>query len=163
MEGWVRCVVALGTNQGDREEIAYRALADLRAMEGFRVVGSSSLHETVALTEAGPDPDAPPYLNQVIALDSAWSSHKTLEHLLAIEAAHGRIRQGKKYEQRTLDLDLITYGELVEDDDGLQLPHPRAHQRRFVLAPWLELDPEAVIPGKGSVAQLLEQLPVDSA
>lgn len=163
MEGWVRCVVALGSNQGDREDIAFRALADLQATEGFRVVGSSSLHETVALTEDGPDPKAPGYLNQVVILDSAWSAPKTLEHLLTIEKAHGRVRQGKRYEQRTLDLDLITYGDLVLDEEGLHLPHPRAHERRFVLVPWLEVDPEAVLPGKGPVVALLEALPADSA
>ena len=163
MEGWVHCVVALGTNQGDREDIAFRALADLQATEGFRVVRSSSLHETVALTEDGTDPEAPGYLNQVIVLDSAWSARKTLEHLLAIEQAYGRVRHGKRYEQRTLDLDLITYGDFELEEEGLHLPHPRAHERRFVLAPWVEIDPDAVLPGKGPVAALLEALPADSA
>ncbi len=92
---WVSCVVALGTNLGDREDIAFRALADIAATEGFRVTASSSLHETVALGPDGPNPDAPAYVNQVIALESGWSAEKTLALLLGHrttprEGAHGR-------------------------------------------------------------------------
>lgn len=158
----MRCVVALGTNQGDRYEISQRALADIRATEGFQVIAHSNLHETVALTAEGPDPDAPAYLNQIILLWSAWSPEKTLEHLLAIEGRHGRVRTGETHQPRTLDLDLIAYGDRVLSDADLTLPHPRAHERRFVLVPWLEVDPEASLPGKGDVAALLAALPPDS-
>jgi 2-amino-4-hydroxy-6-hydroxymethyldihydropteridine diphosphokinase len=159
---WTRCVVALGTNSGDRDTEAFTALADIRATEGFRVVAHSSVHETVALTEHGPDPSAPPYLNQVILVDSAWSPEKTLEALMVIEQAHGRIRSGNRYENRTLDLDLICYGDVVSHSETLTLPHPRAHERRFVLAPWHEVDANAVLPGKGSVSDLLHALPDDA-
>jgi 2-amino-4-hydroxy-6-hydroxymethyldihydropteridine diphosphokinase len=161
--GWVPCVVALGTNMGDREDLAFSTLADLRATEGFKVTGHSALHETVALGPHGLDPSMPGYLNQVILLDSAWSAPRTLEALLAIEAAHGRTRSGERYEQRTVDLDLITYGDLVCDTDVLTLPHPRAHERRFVLGPWNEVDRNAMLPGHGAVAELLAGLPADSA
>jgi 2-amino-4-hydroxy-6-hydroxymethyldihydropteridine diphosphokinase len=148
---------------GDRELQAFQALADLRATEGFRVKAQSSLHETVALGENGPDPSAPHYLNQIILLDSAWSAPKTLKVLLTIEQAHGRTRNLKRYEERTLDLDLITYGDLVMESEDLTVPHPRAHQRRFVLAPWNEIDPDATLPGNGRVADLLTSLPTESA
>jgi len=159
---WTPCVVALGTNSGDRDMEAFTALADMRATEGFRVVAHSSAQETVALTEQGPDPSAPAYLNQVILLDSAWSPEKTLEALMAIEHAHGRIRSEHRYENRTLDLDLICYGDVVSHTETLTLPHPRAHERRFVLAPWHEVDADAVLPGKGTVAELLRALPDDA-
>jgi 2-amino-4-hydroxy-6-hydroxymethyldihydropteridine diphosphokinase len=156
---WVSCVVALGTNLGDREDIAFRALADIAATEGFRVTASSSLHETVALGPDGPNPDAPAYVNQVIAMESAWSAEKTLTLLLDIERRHGRERTGEKYADRTLDLDLIVYGDLRHDGPEVTTPHPRAHERRFVLEPWHEIDPDAVLPGKGAISDLLANLP----
>ena len=156
---WVSCVVALGTNLGDREDIAFRALADIAATEGFRVTASSSLHETVALGPDGPNPDAPAYVNQVIALESAWSVEKTLALLLDIERRHGRERTGEKYADRTLDLDLIVYGDLRHEGPDVTTPHPRAHERRFVLEPWHEINPDAALPGKGAVSDLLADLP----
>jgi 2-amino-4-hydroxy-6-hydroxymethyldihydropteridine diphosphokinase len=156
---WVSCVVALGTNLGDREDIAFRALADIAATEGFRVTASSSLHETVALGPDGPNPDAPAYVNQVIALESGWSAEKTLALLLDIERRHGRERTGEKYADRTLDLDLIVFGDLRHDGPEVTTPHPRAHERRFVLEPWHEIDPDAVLPGKGAISDLLANLP----
>jgi len=160
-EGWAACVVALGTNMGDREDIAFQALADIRAVEGFAATQASSLHETVALTSEGFDPSAPSYVNQVILLDSAWSPEKTLEKLLEIEQAHGRVRTDQRYADRTLDLDLITHGDNVCESEFLTLPHPRAHERSFVLEPWQEVDPAATIPGRGSVQALLLALTQD--
>ena len=156
---WVSCVVALGTNLGDREDIAFRALADIAATEGFRVTASSSLHETVALGPDGLNPDAPAYVNQVIALESAWSVEKTLALLLDIERRHGRERTGEKYADRTLDLDLIVYGDLRHEGPDVTTPHPRAHERRFVLEPWHEINADSVLPGKGAVSDLLADLP----
>ena len=146
---------------GDREDVAFQALADVRAVEGFTVTQASSLHETVALTSKGYDASAPGYVNQVIELESAWSPEKTLEKLLEIEQAHGRVRTGERYADRTLDLDLITYGEMVQETEFLTLPHPRAHRRSFVLEPWLEIDAAATIPGLGSAQELLLALPQD--
>lgn len=160
-EQWTKTVVALGTNLGNRDEEAFRARADLGATEGFRVVAASTLLETTAVGEKGPDPTAPPYLNQVILMDSAWSAHKTLELLLGIEQRHGRVRGPQRNADRTLDLDLIVYGEHVLETPELTLPHPRAHLRRFVLQPWAEVDPAASIPGHGSVGDLLAALPPD--
>ena len=156
---WVSCVVALGTNVGNREEIAFRALADIAATEGFRVTGSSSLQETVALGPDGPNPDAPAYVNQIILMETAWSAHKTLAHLMSIERQHGRERTGERYADRTLDLDLIVYGERISDDPVVTTPHPRAHERRFVLEPWYDIDPGGHLPGRGPIEALLASLP----
>ena len=165
-DGWTPCVVALGSNLGDREDLAQRALADIRATEGFVLRAASSVRETLALGVDGVDLEAPRYLNQVILLDSAWSPERTLGLLLGIEEAHGRVRgdQGdtKRYANRTLDLDLITYGDRVVQSPSLSLPHPRAHERRIVLEPWNEVDPEAVLPGRGLVATLLGGLAPDA-
>jgi 2-amino-4-hydroxy-6-hydroxymethyldihydropteridine diphosphokinase len=165
-DGWTPCVVALGSNLGDREDLAQRALADIRATEGFVIRAASSVRETLALGVDGVDLEAPRYLNQVILLDSAWSPERTLGLLLSIEEAHGRVRgdQGdtKRYANRTLDLDLITYGDRVVQSASLSLPHPRAHERRFVLEPWNEVDPKAVLPGRGPVATLLGGLAPDA-
>lgn len=161
-DGWTPCVVALGSNLGDREDLALRALADIRATEGFVLRAASSVRETLALGAHGVDLEAPRYLNQVILLDSAWSPERTLGLLLGIEEAHGRVRGDQRYANRTLDLDLITYGDRVVQSASLSLPHPRAHERRFVLEPWNEVDPEAVLPGRGPVATLLGGLAPDA-
>ena len=159
---WTPCVVALGTNLGDRHQIAFEGLADIQATEGFLVSSFSTLHETVALGTSGADETKPRYLNQIILLASAWSAGQTLKHLLDIEHRHGRSRDGVLYADRTLDLDLITYGDQELSEPGLVVPHPRAHQRRFVLEPWLEVDPSAVLPGLGKVVNLLGSLPADA-
>lgn len=161
-EGWTSAVIALGANEGDREQTLTQAVADLRATEGVVVKAVSDPVETVALTEKGYDPDAPRYLNQVVLASSAWPAEGLLTQLQAIERRHGRVRNGSRYAPRTLDLDLISYGDLVLDSESLILPHPRAHGRRFVLEPWLQVDPAAVLPGKGSVADLLAALPEDT-
>jgi 2-amino-4-hydroxy-6-hydroxymethyldihydropteridine diphosphokinase len=156
--GWPRVVVALGSNMGERDDELFMAIADLRATEGVRVVAESSVHETVALTKEGYDENAPKYLNQVVLIDTVWSPEDLLRIVLEIEARHGRVRSGERYESRTLDIDLIDYNNEPYKADGLDLPHPRAHERRFVLEPWNEVDPEATIPGHGSVAALLADL-----
>ena len=157
-DGWAKAVIALGTNQGEREQTLLNALADLRATEGVAVVAESAVIETVALTESGYDDGAPPYLNQVVIIHTAWPAEHLLARLHEIEKRHGRARDGVQYAPRTLDLDIIDWGGVAMDVPGLTLPHPRAHERTFVLAPWLEVDPEAEIPGRGPVRDLLAQL-----
>ena len=156
--GWHRVVVALGSNMGERDDELFMAIADLRATEGVRVVAESSVHETVALTKDGYDEKAPKYLNQVVLIDTVWSPEDLLRIVLEVEARHGRVRSGERYESRTLDIDLIDYDNEPFAAEGLELPHPRVHERRFVLGPWSELDPDAMIPGHGSVATLLAGL-----
>jgi 2-amino-4-hydroxy-6-hydroxymethyldihydropteridine diphosphokinase len=157
-DGWMRAVIALGTNQGERERILLDAVSDLRATEGVVVVAESSVIDTVALTEHGYDDSAPAYLNQVVIIHTAWPAEHLLTRLHQIEQRHGRTRDGIQYAPRTLDLDIVDWGGVAMDIPGLTLPHPRAHERPFVLKPWLEVDPEAVIPGRGSVKDVLARL-----
>jgi len=157
-EQWHHAVVALGSNLGDREETLFHAVADLRATEGVRVLVESCLHETVALTASGYDEEAPGYVNQVVLIQTAWQPEPLLDLLLEIEARHGRTRDGTLFANRTLDLDLISYDDVQSESPRLTLPHPRAHEREFVLRPWREIDPEATLPGRGPVRELLRQL-----
>ncbi|RZU64009.1 2-amino-4-hydroxy-6-hydroxymethyldihydropteridine diphosphokinase [Microterricola gilva] len=153
-------VIALGANLGDRRATlaaAVRAIADL---PGVELTGVSSFIETPALKPHGVDTDAPAYLNGVATVVSALAPHALLDALNAIEHANGRVR-AEHWGDRTLDLDLITYAELQQSDDRLTLPHPRAAERDFVLRPWLELQPDAVVPGRGRVDALLAALTVD--
>jgi 2-amino-4-hydroxy-6-hydroxymethyldihydropteridine diphosphokinase len=157
-EGWTRAVIALGTNQGDRDQLLANAVADLAATEGVRVVAHSSVIDSIALTETGFDESEPAYLNQVVLIDSAWPPLHLLDRLHDIEARHGRVRDNTRWAPRTLDLDIITFGDVAMETPTLTLPHPRAHERSFVLAPWLEVDPEAILPGHGPVTNLLKRL-----
>lgn len=157
-EGWTKAVIALGTNQGNRHELLAHAVSDLRATEGVVVVAQSDVGETVALTEAGYDDQAPAYLNQVVIIHTAWPPEHLLERLHHIETRHGRIRDGTRYSPRTLDMDLIVWGEATLDTPHLTLPHPRAHERAFVLGPWAAVDPEASLPGHGPIRELLRRL-----
>ena len=153
--GWHRAVLALGSNLGERDDELFRAVADLKATAGIRLVAESNVHETVALTESGYDESAPKYINQVIIVDTVWEPQALLQIALSIEARHGRVRTDERYASRTLDIDLIDYDGEVLASEGLTLPHPRAHERVFVLAPWAEIDSDASIAGKGNVLDLL--------
>jgi 2-amino-4-hydroxy-6-hydroxymethyldihydropteridine diphosphokinase len=124
--------------------------------DGVTVVAVSTLVETVAIRLDGPDDTHPNYLNGVALVDTTLSAPALLAVLHDIENAFGRTRT-ERWGDRTLDLDLIVFGDLVEDGN-LVVPHPRAHERAFVLAPWLELDPDAVIPGRGPIRELLERV-----
>jgi 2-amino-4-hydroxy-6-hydroxymethyldihydropteridine diphosphokinase len=150
-------VVALGTNLGDRQATLEAALADLSRLPLTDRLLASHAIETVAVKTGGEDAAAPRYLNAVALLGTRLAPTVLLERLHAIEAAHGRERR-ERWGDRTLDLDLITYGEVESADARLTLPHPRAAERVFVLAPWLEVDPDAALPGFGPVAGLLARL-----
>jgi dihydroneopterin aldolase/2-amino-4-hydroxy-6-hydroxymethyldihydropteridine diphosphokinase len=147
-------VLALGSNLGDREGTLRDALADLKALPGVEFRRASALVETPALTLSGIDESAPAYLNAVALVRTALSPHALLDALQAIEQGHGRQR-GERWGDRTLDIDMVAYGDDVSSDDRLTLPHPRAHERAFVLVPWLQVDPQAVLPGRGRVSDLL--------
>jgi 2-amino-4-hydroxy-6-hydroxymethyldihydropteridine diphosphokinase len=146
--------VAMGANLGDRAATVAAAMERLGETDGVTVVAVSTLVETVAIRPDGPDDTHPNYLNGVALVDTTLSAPALLAVLHAIEDDHGRTRT-ERWGDRTLDLDLIVFGDLVEDGN-LVVPHPRAHERAFVLAPWLELDSDAVIPGRGTVRDLLE-------
>ncbi|WP_173923492.1 2-amino-4-hydroxy-6-hydroxymethyldihydropteridine diphosphokinase [Agromyces sp. Marseille-P2726] len=148
-----RAVIAFGANLGDREATIAAATRELADTRGVELVAVSPVYETPALKEDGVDPDAPGYLNGVIVVETSLEAHALLDLLQAIEARHGRVR-AEHWGDRTLDLDLIDFGGRVISDERLTLPHPRAWQRAFVLQPWLDVEPDAVLTGRGPVAQL---------
>lgn len=153
----VAAVVALGANLGERAETLAAAVTELRALPLTEDVRVSAPIETVAVTLQGEDDDAPRYLNAVATLRTRLAPTALLAALHRIEARHGRVRR-ERWGDRTLDLDLIAYGDEVIDRDDLVVPHPRAHERDFVLVPWLDVDPDAEIPGRGRVDDLLRDL-----
>ena len=150
-------VIALGSNLGDRAATLTRAVAALDALPESSITAVSSWHGTVALTIDGLDPDKPEYLNGVALLQTQLDPYTLLDGLRAIEQQHGRER-ALRWGDRTLDLDLIAYDQLEINSPELQVPHPRAHERDFVLAPWLEVQPDARLIGRGDAAALLAAL-----
>ncbi|HVX08029.1 2-amino-4-hydroxy-6-hydroxymethyldihydropteridine diphosphokinase [Humibacter sp.] len=155
-------VVAFGSNLGDREATIRAALDDLASTPEVRVDAVSPLIETAALRLDGVDEDAPRYLNGVALVSTALDPHALLDELQRIEDANGRVRL-ERWGDRTLDLDLIAMGDRRIEDDRLTLPHPRAAERGFVLAPWLDVDPDAELPGLGRVDALLAGLRASDA
>lgn len=153
-----RAVIALGANLGERAATIAEAIADLGRLPLTELVAAAEPIESVAITLGGPDADAPRYLNTVAIVDTRLAPTMLLGYLHAIEGRHGRERR-ERWGSRTLDLDLIAYGDVRSDDPALVLPHPRAAERDFVLDPWLRIDPDAVLPGVGRVAELRAALP----
>jgi 2-amino-4-hydroxy-6-hydroxymethyldihydropteridine diphosphokinase len=149
-----RVAVALGSNLGDRRAHLDFAVAKLRSL--LRHVAVSRYHDTVPVGITGPQPL---YLNAAATGEATLSAQDLLDALLAIEAARGRERPFPNA-PRTLDLDLILYGDLVIDGPGLTVPHPRFRERRFVLEPLAEIAPEAVDPVTGrTIRELLADSP----
>jgi 2-amino-4-hydroxy-6-hydroxymethyldihydropteridine diphosphokinase len=146
----VRAFVGLGSNLGDRERTIGRAVELLARTPGVDLVAVSHLRET--------EPWGPAYLNGAVELATELPPRALLDVLLAVEQALGRDRTGERWGPRTIDLDLLLYGEVEVDEPGLTVPHPRLHERRFALEPLAELAPDAVVPGRGSVSELLAAL-----
>ena len=142
-------LVGIGANLGDARANVADALARLEVQPGCRLVAASSLWRTAPIDSTGDD-----YINAVALLETTLDAHALLAALQAIEAAHGRERPYRNA-PRTLDLDLLLYGDQVIDTPDLTVPHPRMHERAFVLAPLLELDPDIAIPGRGRAADYL--------
>lgn len=151
--GATRAVIAFGANLGDRERTISDALKALAAADEIELIAISPLYESAALKPAGVDHSAPAYLNGVAFLDTTLDAHALLARLAAVETQYGRVR-AEHWGDRTIDLDLIDFGGVHIADDVLEVPHPRAWQRAFVLRPWLDLDPTAVIDGRGPIATL---------
>ena len=149
-----RAFVALGSNLGDREATILRALAALAAEPGIEVVRVSSLRDTEPVGYLG----QPRFLNGAAELETDLEPRELLVRLLEIERALGRTREGPSGGPRTIDLDLLLYGEERIAEAGLQIPHPRMHERAFVLEPLVELDPGLVLPGRGPLKSLLAAL-----
>lgn len=151
-----RAVLALGSNLGDRGATLVEAVRLLALVEGVEVVAASTLVETVALTPHGPDTSAPSYLNGVVIIDTTLKPEQLLDAANAIEADLGRVR-GERWADRTIDIDLVDVEGVTRDTEHLTLPHPRAAERGFVLAPWLSIDPGARLSG-ARVSELLARL-----
>jgi 2-amino-4-hydroxy-6-hydroxymethyldihydropteridine diphosphokinase len=149
-----RAFVGLGANIGDREQAIRRAVDLLAATPGVSVIATSSLSETDPIGYV----DQPRFLNGAVRLETDLAPRDLLDRLLAIERELGRRRDGPRFGPRTIDLDLLVYGDEIVDEQGLRVPHPRLHERRFALEPLAELEPGLVVPGRGSLEALLAKL-----
>jgi 2-amino-4-hydroxy-6-hydroxymethyldihydropteridine diphosphokinase len=150
-----KAYVGIGSNLGGPRRTVAAALELLAAEDGIEIVAVSALRET--------DPvgyeDQPRFLNGAVALETDLSPRELLQRLLEIERRLGRVRgEGPRFGPRTIDLDLLLYGDEQIDEPRLQIPHPRLHERRFALEPLAELDPALEIPGHGPVQALLAGL-----
>lgn len=141
--------IALGANLDDPARQVERAFPELARLPQTRLLARSSLY----LTKPVGYTDQPDFINAVALIETELPAWQLLEHLLAIEQRHGRRREFRNA-PRTLDLDLLLYDDLVMHEPGLTLPHPRMHERAFVLTPLLEIAPDCAIPGIGPAAAL---------
>ncbi|HEY2309288.1 MAG TPA: 2-amino-4-hydroxy-6-hydroxymethyldihydropteridine diphosphokinase [Streptosporangiaceae bacterium] len=148
-----RTVIAMGSNLGDRMDYLQGGLDGLFDTPRISFLAVSPVYETAPVG----GPEQPDYLNAVVIAETSMPAQAVLERCLSLEDAYGRARD-ERWGPRTLDLDLIIYGDEVSNGPGLTLPHPRAHERAFVLAPWHDADPQAQLPGRGPVADLLTAL-----
>ena len=149
-----RVVVGLGSNLGERIDNLQGAVDALADTPDVWITGISPVYETEPIDCP---PDSPTFLNAVVLMDTTLAAHRLLDRALAIEDAYDRDRSHGVNAPRTLDVDLIVVGDRRSDDEALRLPHPRAHERAFVLRPWLDVDPTAELPDRGLVSELLDQ------
>ncbi|MBI3936603.1 MAG: 2-amino-4-hydroxy-6-hydroxymethyldihydropteridine diphosphokinase [Betaproteobacteria bacterium] len=145
----VTAFIALGSNLDDPVSQVTRAFAGLGALPATRLVARSSLYRSTPVGYAG----QPDFVNAVAQIETELAPRALLEALLALEAAHGRTRDFPNA-PRTLDLDLLLYGDMMLHEPGLAVPHSRMHERAFVLVPLAEIAPQCAIPGRGPVAEL---------
>ena len=148
-----RAYVGLGANLGDRERTLHAALDALAGEAGIELLAVSTLRETEPVGVG----EQPRFLNGAAALETTLTARELLDRLFAVEQRHGRVRVPGGHGPRTLDLDLLLYGDEVIDEPELHVPHPRLHERRFVLEPLAELAPGLVVPGRGDVESLLAE------
>jgi len=148
----ITAFVGIGSNQGDARSHVLQACDELARLPDTRLAGRSSLYRSAPLAAPG----QPDYVNAVAALDTELSAAQLLAALQDLEHHHGRERPYPNA-PRSLDLDLLLYGDLCLQSNMLTLPHPRLHERAFVLVPLLELDARLEIPGRGAARVLLER------
>lgn len=153
-----RVVIALGSNLGERLASLQGAISALQDTPDVWVTGVSPVYETQPVDCP---PDAEPFLNAVVLLDTTLAATRLMDRALAIEDAFDRERGEVANAPRTLDVDLIVVGDRRSDTEHLRLPHPRAAERAFVLKPWFDLEPDAVLPERGPIADLLAALGTD--
>lgn len=149
-----RAVLALGSNLGERMASLQGAVNAIADTPDVWITGVSPVYETEPVDCP---PEAKTFLNAVVLIDTTLAASRLMDRALAIEDAFERERSEVPNAPRTLDVDLIVVGDRRSDEDFLRLPHPRAHQRAFVLRPWLDVDPGAEFPDLGAVADLIEQ------
>ncbi|MCF4139655.1 2-amino-4-hydroxy-6-hydroxymethyldihydropteridine diphosphokinase [Streptomyces sp. Tue 6430] len=148
-----RAVISIGSNLGNRLETLQGAIDALEDTPGVRVKAVSPVYETEPW---GVEPGSQPsYFNAIVVLKTTLPPSSLLERAHAVEEAFHRVRD-ERWGARTLDVDIVAYADVVSDDPSLTLPHPRAHERAFVLAPWHDVEPGAQVPGRGAVAELLD-------
>jgi 2-amino-4-hydroxy-6-hydroxymethyldihydropteridine diphosphokinase len=149
-----RAYVGLGANLGDGEAMLRAALEQLAAEPEVKVVGVSAFRDTapVGLT------DQPRFVNAAAAVETTLTSRALLDRLLGIERRLGRTREGPRFGPRTIDLDLLLFGDERIAEPDLEVPHPRLHERLFALEPLADLDPDLVVPGRGALADLVAGL-----
>jgi 2-amino-4-hydroxy-6-hydroxymethyldihydropteridine diphosphokinase len=146
----VTAFVALGSNIDEPEQQIGRGLSEIGALPETRIARVSSLYRSAPVGYR----DQPDFLNAVAAVETGLAPRALLDHLLAIERAHGRVRDFPNA-PRTLDLDIILYGERALQEPDLAIPHPRMHERAFVIVPLVEIAPDATVPGRGRASDLL--------
>ncbi|MFG2498671.1 2-amino-4-hydroxy-6-hydroxymethyldihydropteridine diphosphokinase [Streptomyces sp. NPDC048441] len=150
-----RAVISLGSNLGNRLETLQGAIDALEDTPGLRVKAVSPVYETEPW---GVEPGSQPsYFNAVVVVKTTLPPSSLLERAHAVEEAFHRVRD-ERWAPRTIDVDIVAYADVVSDDPVLTLPHPRAHERAFVLAPWYDVEPEAQLAGHGPVAELLSHV-----
>ena len=147
----MKAVIALGSNLGNRELYIDSAVAELAKV--IEITHLSTNHETDPVG----GPEQPKYLNAIAIAETELDPRELLIIRLESENRLGRKRE-VRWGPRTIDLDLIVFGDEVIDSEVLVLPHPRAHERKFVLEPWLEIDPDAYIPGIGEIESILQRI-----
>lgn len=150
-------ILALGGNLGNPREQITEATDALNQTQGIRVTARSPLVESFAVTEAGIDENAPRYLNGVVEVETSLEPEELLQKTRELEQAAGRTRE-TRWGPRTLDIDIIAYDRIDLKTEDLTIPHPRAHERAFVLVPWSLMQPDAELPGRGRVADLAKPL-----
>jgi 2-amino-4-hydroxy-6-hydroxymethyldihydropteridine diphosphokinase len=148
-----KAYVGLGANLGPKEVTLLRAVDLLAAEDGIEVLELSELRETAPVGVV----DQPEFLNAALAVETSLTPRELLDVLLRVERELGRVRD-ERWGPRTIDLDLLVYGDETVDEPGLRVPHPRLHERRFALEPLADLEPELEIPGLGKVSDALARL-----
>ncbi len=156
MTGPARAVLSVGSNLGDRLGTLQGCVQAIARLPDTDVRAISPVYETAPVG----GPAQPDYLNAVIVIQTGLPPRDLLEAAHRIEADFGRVRAGR-FGPRTLDIDIIDYSGEISGDPELTLPHPRARERAFVLAPWHDVDPGAELPGQGAVTELLAALDRD--
>lgn len=147
----VRALIGLGGNLGDVRTRLDAAIDALAVLSGIEVIARSRFYRTAPWGVV----DQPDFINAAIAVDTSLSAHHLLDALLSTERAFGRVRDGERWGPRTLDLDLLAYGEATIDDERLTVPHPRLAERAFVLLPLADVAAAFDVPGLGRVVELL--------